>query len=335
MQGGSLMTPESYDKILEVKGLKKYFPVEQRTLFGKKLFIKAVDGVDLSIRKGETLGIVGESGCGKSTLGRTILRLTEPTEGSIIFEGQDVTRIPRKEFKAKRKDMQIMFQDPYASLSPRMTVGNIIAEPIDIQKKFKNKAERIQKILELMDICGLDNMYINRYPHEFSGGQRQRIGIARALALNPKLIVCDEPVSALDVSIQSQIINLLVDLQKQYALTLIFISHDLSVIHHISDRVAVMYLGKIVELADKEEIFKNPKHPYTIALLESIPKVGGAGFDEHKFVLEGDIPSPVNPPPGCPFHTRCPSVFSECSAKIPQLQDSGGNHMVSCLLCRH
>lgn len=318
--------------ILEAEGIKKWFKVAEKSIIKKeKKYVKAVNGVDIKIRKGETLGIVGESGCGKSTLGRTLLKLIQPTEGKIIFDGKDITNLTEKEMKNVRQNAQIMFQDPYASLNPRMTISDIIAEPMDVQKTYRNKKERLLRVIELMEICGLNRSYINRYPHEFSGGQRQRIGIARAISLKPKLIVCDEPVSALDVSIQSQIINLLMELQKKYSLTLLFISHDLSVVHHISNRVAVMYLGKIVELSKKEELYKNPIHPYTEALLKSIPLIGGSNLIDEKLILEGDIPSPINPPSGCPFHTRCPIAIDECSVEEPTLNDIGNNHYVSCI----
>ncbi len=325
------MTQDKDEYILKVQNIKKWFPVERSGFFGKRKYVRAVDDITLNIKKGETLGIVGESGCGKSTLGRTILRLIEPTEGEIIFEGRDITKLDDEELRQARKDFQIMFQDPYASLNPRMTVADIIAEPLDVQKAFENEKDRLIRIVNLMETCGLDKAFLNRYPHEISGGQRQRIGIARALALNPKLIVCDEPVSALDVSIQSQIINLLINLQNEFKLTLIFISHDLSVVNHISDRVAVMYLGKIVELANKWDLYNNPKHPYTKALLEVIPKIGGEKFDDNKKLLEGDIPSPISPPSGCGFHTRCPMVSEECKKTIPKLQEVSKEHFVSCI----
>ena len=322
----------SEQNILEISGLRKWFPVKSSKLFdGEKKFVKAVDGVDLSVRYGETLGIVGESGCGKSTLGRTILKLIQPTEGTIYFDGKDITKLSDKEMRPIRRDMQIMFQDPYASLNPRMTVADIIAEPIDTMKMYQGSETRLRRIVELMEICGINKAFLNRYPHEFSGGQRQRIGIARALSVNPKLIVCDEPVSALDVSIQSQIINLLVELQRQYQLTLLFISHDLGVVEYISDRVAVMYLGKVVEIADKTELFRNPTHPYTRALLSSIPEIGGKKFEDERPTLEGDIPSPVNPPSGCTFHTRCPMACERCSKEVPQLRETSSGHLVSCL----
>lgn len=315
--------------IMEVKNLCKWFPLKKKGKNGEPLFVKAVNDISFGIKEGETLGIVGESGCGKTTLGRTLVKLVKPTRGRIIYDDNDVTTFSDREFRPYRKNIQIMFQDPYASLDPRMTVGDIIAEPMDIQKLYSNKKERLEKIVELMEICGLNKSYITRYPHEFSGGQRQRIGIARALSVNPKLILCDEPVSALDVSIQSQIINLLMDLQKRLHLSLVFISHDLSVVHHIADRIAVMYLGQIVELADKKELFENPKHPYTQALLSAIPIVGEKSF-ENMQLLEGDLPSPVNPPSGCPFHTRCKKATAECQEIVPILSEISPNHMVSC-----
>lgn len=315
--------------IMEVKNLCKWFPLKKKGKNGEPLFVKAVNDISFGIKEGETLGIVGESGCGKTTLGRTLVKLVKPTRGRIIYDDKDVTTFNDRAFRPYRKNIQIMFQDPYASLDPRMTVGDIIAEPMDIQKLYSNKKERLEKIVELMEICGLNKSYITRYPHEFSGGQRQRIGIARALSVNPKLILCDEPVSALDVSIQSQIINLLMDLQKRLHLSLVFISHDLSVVHHIADRIAVMYLGQIVELADKKELFENPKHPYTQALLSAIPIVGEKSF-ENMQLLEGDLPSPVNPPSGCPFHTRCKRATAECQEIVPILSEISPNHMVSC-----
>lgn len=323
---------ESKANILEIKGLRQWFPIKSSKLFtSEKRYVKAVDGVDLEVKYGETLGIVGESGCGKSTLGRTILKLINPTDGQIIFEGEDITKLSEQQMRKYRRHMQIMFQDPYASLDPRMTVADIIAEPMDTMKLWTNREERLRRIVELMETCGINKAFMNRYPHEFSGGQRQRIGIARALSVNPKIIICDEPVSALDVSIQSQIINLMVELQRKYHLTLVFISHDLGVVEYISDRVAVMYLGKIVETATKEELFRNPQHPYTKALLSSIPEIGSKKFEDERPVLEGDLPSPVNPPSGCPFHTRCHMATEECSQIVPQLDDIGGGHRVSCL----
>lgn len=321
------------DYIYEVEDLRTYFPVKSKELFPKeKQFVKAVDGVSLQVVRGETLGIVGESGCGKSTLGRTLLRLLEPTQGRLIFDGQDITSYSRKQMQPLRKDMQIMFQDPYASLDPRMTVGNIIAEPMDRMKTYRTKKERLERIVELMEVCGINKAFINRYPHEFSGGQRQRIGIARALSVRPKLVVCDEPVSALDVSIQSQIINLLLELRQKFDLTLLFISHDLGVVEYISDRVAVMYLGRIVEIAETKTLFESPRHPYTKALLSSIPQIGEKQMLSESSALEGDIPSPISPPPGCPFHTRCPVACPRCSQEVPLLEEVEPGHLVSCLL---
>ena len=316
--------------LLEVRDLKKWFPVKKRAPFEERRYVKAVNGVSFGVKAGETLGIVGESGCGKSTLGRTMIKLLEPTGGQILYDGGDITGCGERSMRQYRKRIQIMFQDPYASLDPRMTVGDIIAEPMDIQRLYRSRSDRLKRIVELMEICGLNRDYISRYPHEFSGGQRQRIGIARALSVNPSIIVCDEPVSALDVSIQSQIINLLIDLQKRYSLSLIFISHDLSVVHHITDRVAVMYLGRIVEIADKTDLFRSPAHPYTKALLSSIPVVGEHSLEQMQ-MLEGEIPSPVDPPSGCPFHTRCPIATEECSKIAPQLRSLAENHEVSCL----
>ena len=318
--------------IYKVEGVKTYFPVKSTKLFDReKKFVRAVDGVDLEIKRGEIVGIVGESGCGKSTLGRTMLRLLEPTEGKLIFEGTDISHLDRKYLRHFRKDIQIMFQDPYASLDPRMTVGNIIAEPMDRMKTWKTKEERLKRIVELMEVCGINKAFINRYPHEFSGGQRQRIGIARALSVNPKFVVCDEPVSALDVSIQSQIINLMIELRQKFDLTMMFISHDLGVVEYISDRVAIMYLGRIVEIADTEEVFKNPHHPYTKALLESIPQIGEKDLVK-KDLLEGDIPSPINPPSGWTFHTGCPYAQEICSQECPQMRDVNDKHKVACHL---
>jgi len=319
-------------KLLEVKNLKKWFPVKSHSLTGKKAYVKAVDDVSFSVEAGETLGIVGESGCGKSTLGRTMAKLLQPTGGSVIFDGADITQYENKQMRSVRRNMQIIFQDPYASLDPRMTIANIIAEPVDTMKTVQNSEERLSRVVELMEVCGINKAFLNRYPHEFSGGQRQRIGIARALSVMPKLIICDEPVSALDVSIQSQIINLLVDLRRRYNLTLIFISHDLGVVEYISNRVMVMYLGKIVEAADKKELFSNPVHPYTKALLLSIPEIGKKKFfNDENPALEGDIPSPVNPPSGCAFHTRCPEACAECSSVVPALQPVKEGHLVSCI----
>lgn len=322
------MTEKSKTPLLEVKDLKKWFPAKKSPFSREKVFIKAVDGVSFTLNEGETLGVVGESGCGKSTMGRSVLRLLEPTGGQVIFNGVDYTALKDKELRDSRKDLQIIFQDPYASLDPRMTIGDIIAEPLDIQLKLPAK-ERMQKVLETMERAGLNTRFVNRYPHEFSGGQRQRIGIARAIVLNPKIMVCDEPVSALDVSIQAQVINLLMDLQKEMGMAYIFISHDLSVIKHISDRVAVMYLGHLVEIADKKDIYAHPMHPYTVALLSAIP-VPDRKHKKEKIVLEGDLPSPANPPSGCVFHTRCYKAQDICKTEVPELKDCGNGHCCAC-----
>lgn len=322
------MTEKSKTPLLEVKDLKKWFPAKKSPFSREKVFIKAVDGVSFTLNEGETLGVVGESGCGKSTMGRSVLRLLEPTGGQVIFNGVDYTALKDKELRDSRKELQIIFQDPYASLDPRMTIGDIIAEPLDIQLKLSAK-ERMQRVLETMERAGLNTRFVNRYPHEFSGGQRQRIGIARAIVLNPKIMVCDEPVSALDVSIQAQVINLLMDLQKEMGMAYIFISHDLSVIKHISDRVAVMYLGHLVEIADKKDIYAHPMHPYTVALLSAIP-VPDRKHKKEKIVLEGDLPSPANPPSGCVFHTRCYKAQDICKTEVPELKDCGNGHCCAC-----
>ncbi len=319
------------ETLLSVKKLRKWFPVKSSALFAEKQYVKAVNDITFDIHKGETLGVVGESGCGKTTLGRTMIRLIEPTSGKIVFEGKDLTALDEKQMRLMRKDLQIMFQDPYGSLNPRMTVGDIITEPYVFQKMYSKK-ERIEKAVELMKICGLDPVYIRRYPHEFSGGQRQRIGIARSLALRPKFLVCDEPVSALDVSIQSQIINLLMDLQQEFGLTYLFISHNLSVVYHMVDRIAVMYLGNMVELADKEDLYQNTAHPYTRALLKSIPSLDFSEENKLRAALKGDIPSPINPPSGCVFHTRCENCTERCKQEIPPLREIGPRHFVACHL---
>jgi len=321
------------DIILEVKDLKKYFPITKGIVIQRTVgAVKAVDGLNFFIRRGETLGLVGESGCGKSTTGRSILQLYKPTAGQVIFKGEDLTKMKRGHLRSMRRQMQIIFQDPYASLNPRMTVGAIVGEPLEIHHlaSGKEKRERVQQLLRQV---GLNPYFVNRYPHEFSGGQRQRIGVARALAVNPEFIVCDEPISALDVSIQAQIINLLEELQEEYNLTYLFIAHDLSVVRHISDRVAVMYLGKIVELADRDELYDNPKHPYTQALLSAVP-IPDPVVEERRqrIILQGDVPSPVNPPKGCNFVTRCPRAMDICREKEPPFRDLGGEHFTACWL---
>ncbi len=320
---------ENNEYILKIEGLKKWFPITGGVFSRVIGWVKAVDGVSFSVKRGETLGVVGESGCGKTTTGRTILRLIEPTEGKAIFEGTDIFSLNKAELRKIRRDIQIIFQDPYASLNPRMTVGDIVGEALDIHKLVKSKKEREERISELLDVVGLLPQHMKRYPHEFSGGQRQRIGIARALAVQPKFIVADEPVSALDVSIQAQVINLLEDLQEKFALTYLFIAHDLSVVRHISTRVAVMYLGKLVELAETEELFEHPAHPYTEALLSAVP-IPDPEIKKQRIILEGDVPSPVNPPSGCRFHTRCRYAKPICAEKEPELKDLGGGHYVAC-----
>ncbi len=317
--------------LLEVKGLKKYFPITQGILIQRKVAdVKAVDGLDFGIKAGETLGLVGESGCGKSTTGRTILQLYRPTAGDVFFQGKDLAKMQGEELRKMRRHMQMIFQDPYASLNPRMTVGDIIGEPLEVHNiaRGKDKKERVQ---ELLQIVGLNPYFVNRYPHEFSGGQRQRIGVARALAVNPDFIVCDEPISALDVSIQAQIINLLEELQSKFNLTYLFIAHDLSVVRHISDRIAVMYLGKIVELTDRDSLYGNPLHPYTKALLSAVP-IPDPVVEERRerIILTGDVPSPVNPPSGCRFHTRCPLAIDICKQVDPEFRDVGNGHFVAC-----
>lgn len=316
--------------LLDVKGLVKHFPIKGG-LFGKTVgHVKAVDGVNFFIRKGETLGLVGESGCGKSTTGRVILRLIEATAGQVYFQGTDVLKLNKEEMRALRRKMQIIFQDPYASLNPRMTIGSIIGEAMEIHGVAKGK-EKEERVIQLLETVGLAPHHMRRYPHEFSGGQRQRIGVARALAVDPSLIICDEPVSALDVSIQAQVINLMQDLQHEFGLTYLFIAHDLSVVKHISDRVAVMYLGKIVELAEKEELYRNPQHPYTKALLSAIP-LPNPTLKRERIILEGDVPSPVNPPKGCHFHTRCQYAMDRCKVEDPVFKDYGTEHFVACHL---
>ncbi len=316
------------EPLLSVRHVKKWFAV--RSMGRPAGYVKAVNDVSLDIYPGETLGIVGESGCGKTTLGRAMIRLNEVTDGQIIFNGQDITHMPEKQLRPLRKDMQIIFQDPYSSLNPRMTVGDIVSEPFRFQKLY-TPAERIERVKELMVLCGLDPVYIRRYPHEFSGGQRQRIGIARALASKPDFIVCDEPISALDVSIQAQIINMLEELQARFGMTYLFVSHDLSMVRHISKRVAVMYLGHIVEMAPVNELYANMLHPYTKALMSAVPIADPDAAEKSKrIVLQGDVPQPINPPSGCPFRTRCPYADKGCAEQIPELKDMGGGHMVAC-----
>jgi peptide/nickel transport system ATP-binding protein len=314
--------------LLQVDHLKQYFPVKTDSLFKPKAYVKAVDDISFQLYEGETLSIVGESGCGKSTTGRAILRLDEPTDGKVYYSGKDILGLNKKEMRKLRGDLQVIFQDPFASLNPRQTVKQILNEAMAIQDVVE-KPNRMDRMLELLGYVGLPQEALDRYPHEFSGGQRQRIGIARALAVNPKLIICDEAVSALDVSIQAQILNLLKKLQNQFGLTFLFISHDLSVVRHISDRVMVMYLGKVVEIADKKDLFDTPLHPYTKALLSSIP-VPNPVIKRERILLKGDVPSPINPPSGCRFHTRCPFATEKCKVEEPAIRELGTNHFVSC-----
>ena len=339
-ENGGARAPVSADRsghpgknLLEMRNLKMHFPIKAGVLRRTVGHVKAVDGVDLEIKKGETLGLVGESGCGKSTLARLVLRLLEPTEGEVLFEGEDILGYDRRRMLDVRRNMQIIFQDPYASLNPRMSVGNIIAEPLKTHKVSGSSAsERKKRVQELLEVVGLSPEHYNRYPHEFSGGQRQRIGVARAIALNPRLIICDEPVSALDVSLQAQVVNLLQDLQKEFDLTYVFIAHDLSVVKHISDRVAVMYLGKIVEVADRKDLYDTPRHPYTASLLSAIPVPDPRKERaRQRVVLTGDVPSPATPPSGCSFHTRCPRAQNHCKENEPHLEpQESENHRASC-----
>jgi oligopeptide transport system ATP-binding protein len=308
--------------LVEIKNLKKYYPIKKSIFKRNPGYVKAVDGLDFTIYKGETLGLVGESGCGKSTTGRAILQLQPPTDGEVLYDGENLVDMNRADLRKARRDMQMVFQDPYASLDPRLTVGDIIAEPLVIHKLYSGK-ERNIRVEELLEVVGLGSYHAKRYPHEFSGGQRQRVGIARALALNPKFIVADEPVSALDVSIQSQIVNLFQDLQERFDLTYLFIAHDLSVVKHISDRVAVMYLGRIVELADKKSLFSDPWHPYTKALLSAVP-VPNPNVKRERIMLKGDVPSPANPPQGCTFHPRCSACMDICRTVKPEFKEFDG-----------
>ena len=319
---------EDDHKLLEVKNLKKYFPVKSGLVSRTKAFVKAVDGISFAIQRKETLGLVGESGCGKTTAGRTIIRLIEPTEGEVVFDGKKVYECGGKDLRTLRRHMQIIFQDPFASLNPRLTVGSTVAEPLAVHGIARG-AEKKKRVREILERVGLSANYVNRYPHEFSGGQRQRIGIARALALNPRFIVCDEPVSALDVSIQAQIINLLEDLQEEFELSYLFIAHDLSVVKHISDRVGVMYLGKMMELAPSEELYANPLHPYTEALLSAAP-VPDPKTKLKRLRLPGDVPSPINPPSGCSFHTRCTYAHDICKKMEPAMEELSPNHFTAC-----
>ncbi|HSE84142.1 MAG TPA: dipeptide ABC transporter ATP-binding protein [Thermodesulfobacteriota bacterium] len=317
-------------ELVKVNNLKKYFPVKSGVFSSVSGYLKAVDGVDLTIYEGETFGLVGESGCGKTTLGKTVIRLHDPTEGYISFDGHDVTQLGSGKMRRLRRDMQIIFQDPYGSLNPRMKVEGIVGEGLAIHN-IVPKQERRAEVKRLLDIVGLREDALFRYPHEFSGGQRQRIAIARALAVRPKFIVCDEPVSALDVSVQAQIINLLLSLQEEFKLTYLFISHDLRIVRHISDRVGVMYLGKIVELAESEELYRNPLHPYTKVLLSAVP-VPDPEAKKNRIILSGDVPSPLNSFSGCSFHSRCPIGIERCQTEEPVLRDVGGGHMVACHL---
>ncbi|TAK29466.1 MAG: ATP-binding cassette domain-containing protein [Chloroflexota bacterium] len=319
------------EAIVDIKDLRMHFPLQGGMFLRRNAgAVMAVDGLNFSIKKGETLGLVGESGCGKSTAGRAILQLYRPTGGSVVFEGEDLCRLKGNELRKMRRKMQMIFQNPYASLNPRMTAGSIISEPIEVHGLAGGKA-RQERVQELLRVVGLNPYFAGRYPQEFSGGQRQRIGIARALAVQPDFIVCDEPVSALDVSIQAQIINLLEELQETFHLTYLFIAHDLSVVRHISDRVAVMYLGKIVELADCDNLYKEPQHPYTKALLSAVPIPDPVAEEKReRMILTGDVPSPVNPPPGCRFRQRCPLAFERCVEEEPEFMDGGDNHWVAC-----
>jgi oligopeptide transport system ATP-binding protein len=330
-QDASRANGDASDVLVDVRDLRMYFPVRKGLIFDRVVgHVHAVDDISFHVKRGETLGLVGESGCGKSTTGRAVLRIYDPTAGTVLYNGVDITKLRSRQLQHYRRNMQMIFQDPFASLDPRMTVGSIISEPMEIHNLSKGK-EREERVREMLRIVGLNPYFANRYPHEFSGGQRQRIGVARALVLEPEFIVCDEPISALDVSIQAQIINLLEELQEQYNLTYLFIAHDLAVVRHISDRVAVMYLGKIVEMADRNELYEMPLHPYSKALLSAVP-IPDPLVEKRRsrIILQGDVPSPVNPPSGCRFHTRCPFARPDCSESEPPLDEVQPGHMVAC-----
>jgi oligopeptide/dipeptide ABC transporter ATP-binding protein len=327
----SASSARSLEPLLQVRDLVKHFPITRGIVFQRKIgAVRAVDGISFDVRPGETLGVVGETGCGKSTAAKLIMRLYDVTSGEVRFDGQDITRLRGGRLKAIRREMQIIFQDPYSSLNPRKTVGTIIAQPFAIHGLLEEKGARKRAVQELMETVGLNPEHYNRYPHEFSGGQRQRIGVARALALKPKLLIADEPVSALDVSIQAQVLNLLRDMQRHFGLTLIFIAHDLSVVRHMCDRVAVMYLGKIVEIGDGDDLYSFPRHPYTGALLSAVPVADPSHHGSERRLLSGDVPSPANPPQACRFHTRCPKAQSLCSQEEPQLEDKGSGTRTAC-----
>ncbi|AST97362.1 ABC transporter ATP-binding protein [Shouchella clausii] len=317
--------------LLEAKGLKMHFPIKAGVIRRTVGYVKAVDGITLNVYKGESLGIVGESGSGKSTLGRMLLRLLDPTEGEVYFNGEQISNLPNRKMRPYRRDMQMVFQDPYASLNPRMTIGELLEEPLLVHKTMNTKADRKKRAEELLETVGLPKSSYNKYPHEFSGGQRQRVGIARALSTKPKLIIGDEPVSALDVSIQSQVLNLMKDLQDEFQLTYLFIAHDLSVVKHISDRVAVMYLGRIVEIAQKDSLYETPLHPYTEALISAVPSTD-VTVKKEKISLKGELPSPANPPKGCAFHTRCPHAYERCKHERPEMTEQKAGHFVACHL---